>query len=279
MPAQLLEPIPNLEYWMVRPQRRPISESRSSLHLRRCWTGLTCLPRTPPLAVLLRGRALIGPILTCSINDSPDPLLRMLAVLRWAFSKELKFIRGKVCKPYNSVLGEHFRCHYDVRPVEYQDGDHSNPPTQHLHLFVEEPEPATEPAPTKSRFGWSPFGGAPATPKEGPAKDKVSATLQIESNLAAGVSNISLNTLQHLSNPPPGREIEEDVPPGETIRVVYLVRLFYTGPFFASLTLEMHRRNRSPITPRSPRFMLLVPLAGWRPKASVGVVERPAPPY
>ncbi|KZV82085.1 hypothetical protein EXIGLDRAFT_657539 [Exidia glandulosa HHB12029] len=183
LPAQLLEPIPNLEYWMV----------------------------------------LDRPDLFAAINDSPEPLGRMLAVLRWAFSKELKFIRGKICKPYNSVLGEHFRCHYDVRPVEYDDNDPTNAPTQHLHLFVEEPEPAPEPAPTKSRFGgWSPFGAGAATPKEGPAKDKVNASLQIESNLAAGVSNLSLNTLQHLANPPAGKEIEEDVAPGETIRVVYL---------------------------------------------------------
>ena len=55
-----------------------------------------------------------------------------MAVLRFSFSKELKFIvcsvirgclpathstciqNGKVCKPYNSVLGEHFRAHWDV---------------------------------------------------------------------------------------------------------------------------------------------------------------------
>lgn len=30
----------------------------------------------------------------------------MLAVLRFAFSKELKFIRSRLGKPYNSALGK-----------------------------------------------------------------------------------------------------------------------------------------------------------------------------
>lgn len=182
LPAQLLEPIPNLEYWMV----------------------------------------LDRPDLFAAINDSPDPFFRMLAVLRWSFSKELKFVRGRIFKPYNSVLGEHFRCHYDIRPVEYPNDDHSNAPTQHLHLFVEEPEPLVAESQGKSRFGWSPFGSGTATPKEAPAKERTSSTLQVESNAAAGASSLSLNTLQHLANPPPGKEIEEDVPPEQTVRVVYL---------------------------------------------------------
>ncbi|OBZ77732.1 Isoleucine--tRNA ligase [Grifola frondosa] len=68
-----------------------------------------------------------------SINDSDDPFERMLAVIRFTFSKDLKFIRGKVCKPYNSVLGEHFRSHWDVIPVSYPS-DPSQPPIQHLYL-------------------------------------------------------------------------------------------------------------------------------------------------
>lgn len=30
----------------------------------------------------------------------------MLAVLRFAFSKELKFVRSRIGKPYNSALGK-----------------------------------------------------------------------------------------------------------------------------------------------------------------------------
>ncbi|KAF8621236.1 hypothetical protein AX15_007949 [Amanita polypyramis BW_CC] len=46
----------------------------------------------------------------------------MLAVLRFTLSKDLKFVHGKVCKPYNSVLGEHFRAHWDVIPSSDPSG-------------------------------------------------------------------------------------------------------------------------------------------------------------
>jgi hypothetical protein len=39
------------------------------------------------------------------IGDSPDEFERMLAVLRFSFSKELKFVRARLGKPYNSALG------------------------------------------------------------------------------------------------------------------------------------------------------------------------------
>lgn len=74
LPASLMEPVPNLEYWGY----------------------------------------LDRPDLFAAINEHEDPLERMLSVLRFTFSKDLKFIKGKVCKPYNSVLGEHFRAYYDV---------------------------------------------------------------------------------------------------------------------------------------------------------------------
>ena len=40
-----------------------------------------------------------------SLGDSPDEFERMLGVLRFAFSKELKFVRQRIGKPYNSALG------------------------------------------------------------------------------------------------------------------------------------------------------------------------------
>ncbi|KAJ9647306.1 hypothetical protein H2201_003906 [Coniosporium apollinis] len=49
-----------------------------------------------------------------SIGDSPDPLGRMLATLRFWFTKDLKYVKGKPCKPYNSTLGEFFRCNWVV---------------------------------------------------------------------------------------------------------------------------------------------------------------------
>ncbi|KAJ9117815.1 hypothetical protein QFC20_000095 [Naganishia adeliensis] len=66
LPASLLEPIPNLEYWSY-------------------------CDRADFFA---------------AIGDSTDEFERMLAVLRFAFSKELKFVRARIGKPYNSALGK-----------------------------------------------------------------------------------------------------------------------------------------------------------------------------
>nr|POE48884.1 oxysterol-binding protein-like protein 1 [Quercus suber] len=74
LPAQLLEPIPNLEYWHY----------------------------------------LDRPETFVAIGDSEEPLGRMLGCLRFWFTKDLKYVHGKPCKPYNSTLGEFFRCQWDV---------------------------------------------------------------------------------------------------------------------------------------------------------------------
>jgi oxysterol-binding protein-related protein 9/10/11 len=74
LPAHLLEPTPNLEYW-------------------------TYLDRPEAFA---------------SIGDSEDPVGRMLGVIRFWFTKDLKYVKGKPCKPYNSTLGEFFRCSWEV---------------------------------------------------------------------------------------------------------------------------------------------------------------------
>ncbi|KAI1000415.1 hypothetical protein K3495_g7783 [Podosphaera aphanis] len=74
LPTQLLEPMPNLEYWNYLDQ---------------------------PSAFI-------------AIGNSDDPLDRMLEVLRFWFTKDLKYVKGKPCKPYNSTLGEFFRCNWEV---------------------------------------------------------------------------------------------------------------------------------------------------------------------
>jgi len=74
LPSQLLEPVPNLEYWNY-------------------------LDRPETFA---------------SMSDPEDDLGRFLAVLRFWFTKDLKYVKGKPCKPYNSTLGEFFRCSWDV---------------------------------------------------------------------------------------------------------------------------------------------------------------------
>ncbi|KAI1485136.1 hypothetical protein F5X96DRAFT_674920 [Biscogniauxia mediterranea] len=74
LPAQLLEPTPNLEYWNY----------------------------------------LDNPSAFAAIGTSDEPLDRMLEVLRFWFTKDLKYVKGKPCKPYNSCLGEFFRCNWEA---------------------------------------------------------------------------------------------------------------------------------------------------------------------
>ncbi|TVY93527.1 Oxysterol-binding protein-like protein [Lachnellula willkommii] len=74
LPSQLLEPTPNLEYWNYLDQ-----------------------PNT-----------------FVAIGESDDALERTLEVLRFWFTKDLKYVKGKPCKPYNSTLGEFFRCNWEV---------------------------------------------------------------------------------------------------------------------------------------------------------------------
>ncbi|GJJ10614.1 hypothetical protein Clacol_004841 [Clathrus columnatus] len=198
LPASLLEPLPNLEYW-------------------------TYLDR---------------PDLFAAINDVEDPFLRMLAVIRFTFSKDLKFIRGKICKPYNSVLGEHFRAHWDVIPAVYsQDSD--EPPTQ--HLFVSFPADPSQPD-----IGNKPSSLTPniTTTKNGnrnsdtlsvrsssSGKEKnrlstsasaspISQALLGESNLEAGISNLSLG--ESDLDAKTGQLLEADVAGGDRLRIVYL---------------------------------------------------------
>ncbi|CAG8458038.1 6815_t:CDS:2 [Diversispora eburnea] len=84
LPSQLLEPIGNLEYWNY--NDRP--------------DYLIC------------------------IGDSDDPLERMLAAIRWWFSRDLKYVKGKIIKPYNSILGEQFICHWDVTTPKFDERGH-----------------------------------------------------------------------------------------------------------------------------------------------------------
>lgn len=52
---------------------------------------------------------------------------------------------GKVCKPYNSVLGEHFRAHWDITPAEYHP-DPTQPPIFKTHT-VSPPTPPPSASP------------------------------------------------------------------------------------------------------------------------------------
>jgi hypothetical protein len=97
LPAQLLEPIPNLEYWHY-------------------------LDRPETFA---------------AIGDSDDPLERMLDCLRFWFTKDLKYVKGKPCKPYNSALGEFFRCSWEVPQEEAAKTTKSGQPVK-VHYLTEQ---------------------------------------------------------------------------------------------------------------------------------------------
>ena len=105
----------------------------------------------------------------------------------------LHFKRGKVCKPYNSVLGEHFRAHWDVIPVSYP-ADPREPPLQ--HLYISNPASTSTSAGRlstetdsvksgRSAFSYMSFGRTTkSTPGTSPEP--------VESNIDAQISNLSL---------------------------------------------------------------------------------------
>lgn len=90
LPSQLLEPRPNLEYWTY----------------------------------------LDVPNAFAAIGTADEPVDRMLEVLRFWFTKDLKYIKGKPCKPYNSCLGEFFRCNWEAEanapPIDTKNGGSGN---------------------------------------------------------------------------------------------------------------------------------------------------------
>lgn len=47
-------------------------------------------------------------------------------------TKDLKFVKNRIAKPYNSVLGEHFHCHFDTSPVPLHPD--TKAPEPHLHI-------------------------------------------------------------------------------------------------------------------------------------------------
>ncbi|OAL71671.1 hypothetical protein A7D00_3700 [Trichophyton violaceum] len=92
LPAQLLEPIPNLaEYWnyLDRPESfaRKVGR-RAGAHAR------------GPALLVHQGPGRLSPL------HSKTMLI------------EKKYVKGKPCKPYNSVLGEFFRCNWEVKDTE-----------------------------------------------------------------------------------------------------------------------------------------------------------------
>ncbi|CAO2656273.1 Nn.00g050760.m01.CDS01 [Neocucurbitaria sp. VM-36] len=103
LPAQLLEPRPNLEYWHY----------------------------------------LDRPDTFISIGDSDDDLGRMLGCLRFWFTKDLKYVKGKPCKPYNSTLGEFFRCNWKIEDTHPTLKTPNSKPSSGANSVTGENKPVT----------------------------------------------------------------------------------------------------------------------------------------
>ncbi|GAA5868522.1 hypothetical protein JCM3774_005413 [Rhodotorula dairenensis] len=93
LPATMMEPIGNLEHW-------------------------TYIDRPDYFAALA--------------DEGMDELEKMLAILRWLFTKETKFVRHPIAKPFNSVLGESFHCYYDTPVLELHPKKKHPLPVVHL---------------------------------------------------------------------------------------------------------------------------------------------------
>ncbi|GFZ51684.1 Oxysterol-binding protein-like protein 1 [Saitozyma sp. JCM 24511] len=188
LPASLLEPIPNLEYWQY--------ADRADIF--------------------------------AAIGDSHDELERMLAVLRFSFSKELKFVRARLGKPYNSALGEHFRCSWRLPPIMLDSK--TSEPIVRTHIHVPIPgEPAYG---GQNNSGWT----TPVLrPEEGGRAMSETSSIRSESSKASkkpamrkSASREKVFDLSALSRaiPGPGDEIEGDPDSGvvesEKVTVVFL---------------------------------------------------------
>lgn len=190
----------------------------------------------------------------------------MLAVIRFTFSKDLKFIvsvidihhtlkvpttmwqRGKVCKPYNSVLGEHFRSHWDVIPVTYP----SNPleaPIHHQYLTE-----STRPAPRRisessasiksSKSARGPGLSAPSLKSLGTRSSKTLPNVNealIESNAGAAASELSL-AITGTSDE--GAVVEGAGPEdAERVRVIYMTEQVSHHPPISSFHVACPARG------------------------------------
>ncbi|GAA5853278.1 hypothetical protein JCM8547_000266 [Rhodosporidiobolus lusitaniae] len=92
LPASMMEPIGNLEHWTYADR----------------------------------------PDYFAAIGTDDDELERFLSVLRWLFTKELKFAKHPIAKPFNSILGEHFHCYYDTPVLSLHPKTKQPLPSIHL---------------------------------------------------------------------------------------------------------------------------------------------------
>lgn len=149
----------------------------------------------------------------------------MLAVLRFSFSKELKFVRARLGKPYNSALGEHFRCSWRLPPLLIDKT--TKEPVVRTHIHV--------PIPGEPAYGGQ--GGSGWTtpvlrPEDGGKPNSETSSLRSNSSLKLPPAlrkgkELDMSSLSKAI-PGPGDEVEGDPEAGvvdsEKVTVVFLVR-------------------------------------------------------
>jgi hypothetical protein len=132
---------------------------------------------------------------------------------------------GKICKPYNSVLGEHFRAHWDVVPNPYTPDEPDDIPEE---PWVETGSVKSGKSSKSTTSGISAFSKrktrSPSTAPTSPQQ------LTDEDNVAAQVSNLSLT---HNSTTTPRTSSSADA-----VRIIYLTEQVSHHPpisaYFAS---------------------------------------------
>ena len=167
----------------------------------------------------------------------PSPKISDISYVTWLLF-DLFFLveslgpqRGKPCKPYNSVLGENFRMHWDVAPISYDPEDR----TPIITTFID--------VPPKSQHAHSDTGsikGVKAIPKSGRVgtfgsllsmkgwSSPAVASTVVESNLSAQLSNLSLASTQTGESGSGSGSASTSSPPtsmsgaGGALRIAYL---------------------------------------------------------
>lgn len=153
-------------------------------------------------------------------------------MLRFVFSKDLKFIRTRLGKTYNSALGEHFRCSWRVPPIMLDRK--TGAPIVRTHIHV--------PIPNEPAYGGA--GGSGWTtpvlrPEDGGKGSETSSIVSISSRkedkkspaakLKRNTSNQSFDmSALRQAIPGPGEEVpslrdpDAGVREGEKVTVVFL---------------------------------------------------------
>ncbi|EGD94525.1 oxysterol binding protein [Trichophyton tonsurans CBS 112818] len=151
-----------------------------------------------------------------SIGKSDDELGRMLEVLRFWFTKDLKYVKGKPCKPYNSVLGEFFRCNWEVKDTEAA-----------VSLPKESKSTSTAASRTASKESISKT--ASRTASRTASKESISKTASIASTSAASASN-SASASPSTSSP-------------ETVKISYITEQTSHHPPVSAFWVDCPQRG------------------------------------